>query len=207
MGRSPLWGTAPTRPDGELPTGAYARAMQVHLVRHACAGRKSDWDGPDATRPLDDVGRQQAHDLARHLDAVPLRRVLTSPTTRCVETIAEAGERHGLAVEPTALLAADADPTAVLDLVSTPALADVALCTHGETLEAVLSLLRAAGTVVRPDGSDDDRLMLKGSVWTLTVAPGSVPAVTELVQAVPSTVESCAAHPERRAAERVPPRS
>lgn len=177
--------------------------MRVLLVRHACAGRKEDWDGSDDTRPLDAIGRQQARDLAHHLDTVPLRRLLTSPALRCVDTFAEVASRHGLPLEATAMLAADADAALLLQAIGDPSLADAALCTHGETLQRLLPLLHGAGTRVRPDAGDEDRLLLKGSVWTLTVEPGATPAVVAVDHAVPSTVESCAAHPRRAAEDRV----
>lgn len=178
--------------------------MRVLLVRHACAGRKEDWDGEDDARPLDAIGRQQASDLAHHLDAVPLRRLLTSPALRCVETFAEVAARHGLPLDTTAVLAPDADPEDLLRALTDPAFADAALCTHGETLQGVLRHLREAGTIVRPDADDEGRLFIKGSVWTLTVEPEATPAIVELRHAVPSAVESCAAHPVRGADRRVP---
>lgn len=178
--------------------------MEVHLVRHACAGRKGAWPGPDVSRPLDEVGLAQARDLADHLDGVPLRRLLASPTARCVQTLDEVARRHGLVLETTAMLAADADPELLLQALADPALADAALCTHGETLKALLPLLRQAATRVQADGDDDGRLLLKGSVWTLTVAPGAGPTFIELRHAVPSEVESCAAHPRWEAPEPLP---
>jgi 8-oxo-dGTP diphosphatase len=171
--------------------------MRVHLVRHACAGHKEDWPGSDESRPLDPVGRTQARDLARHLGTVPLRRLLTSPAVRCVETVAGIATSHGIELERTSLLAADADPVRLLAALTDPALADAALCTHGETMKALLPLLRRAGTRVEADGQDEDRLLLKGSVWTLTVDPRPQPAVVELRHVVPSAVESCADHSVR----------
>jgi 8-oxo-dGTP diphosphatase len=170
--------------------------MEVHLVRHACAGRKGDWPGPDVARPLDEVGRAQARDLADHLDHVPLRRLLASPAVRCTQTFDEVAVRHGLVLETTGMLAADADPERLLQALADPALADAALCTHGETLKGLLPLLRGAATRVQADADDDERLLLKGSVWTLTVEPGAAPAFVALRHAVPSAVESCAPHPQ-----------
>ena len=170
--------------------------MEVHLVRHACAGSKGDWPGPDVERPLDEVGRAQARDLADHLDGVRLRRLLASPALRCTQTFDEVAERHGLALETTGMLAADADPVLLLQALADPALADAALCTHGETLKGLLPLLQRAATRVQADADDDERLLLKGSVWTLTVEPGADPTFVELRHAVPSAVESCAPHPQ-----------
>src|SRR3954454_13818704 len=39
------------------------RAPSLLLVRHAAAGDRADWDGPDDLRPLDTRGRRQAERL------------------------------------------------------------------------------------------------------------------------------------------------
>src|SRR5918999_450072 len=41
--------------------------MTTYLVRHAKAGDRSQWDGPDDLRPLSKVGRRQAVGLADEL--------------------------------------------------------------------------------------------------------------------------------------------
>ncbi|MFN2582854.1 MAG: hypothetical protein ABR498_08965 [Candidatus Dormibacteria bacterium] len=36
---------------------------RLHLIRHADAGDREQWSGPDELRPLSDKGRRQARDL------------------------------------------------------------------------------------------------------------------------------------------------
>ena len=44
------------------------------LVRHADAGEKGGWDGPDALRPLSPMGRRQAEGLVVRLEDYPVDR-------------------------------------------------------------------------------------------------------------------------------------
>ena len=55
-----------------------------YLLRHAHAGTKRAWSGPDSTRPLSDAGRQEAHGLLTQLRDYPISQVLSSPTLRCL---------------------------------------------------------------------------------------------------------------------------
>ena len=53
------------------------------LVRHADAGNKQRWDGPDSLRPLSANGHAEAAGLVVRLEDYPISRVLSSPTLRC----------------------------------------------------------------------------------------------------------------------------
>ena len=57
------------------------------LVRHARAGDRSDWDGPDDLRPLDPRGREQARRLAEVLPLFRPDDLLSAPPVRCMETV------------------------------------------------------------------------------------------------------------------------
>lgn len=57
------------------------------VVRHAESVPRSKWKQPDVLRPLDAEGRRRAVQLAPLLDAFGPDRVITSPATRCLETI------------------------------------------------------------------------------------------------------------------------
>ena len=73
--------------------------MALFLVRHAKAGSRSGWVGPDEARPLSKGGREQAENMARTLAERPVRRILSSPYTRCVETVGPLATKLGLPVE------------------------------------------------------------------------------------------------------------
>lgn len=59
----------------------------VVLVRHAHAGKRSEWHGDDNDRPLDDVGRSQARQLARFLANFAPDRLYSAHPVRCVQTL------------------------------------------------------------------------------------------------------------------------
>lgn len=71
----------------------------VVLVRHAKAGRRSEWDGPDDLRPLDANGIRQARRL-RHLLAVfGPDRICSGVPLRCVQTVEPLAHALDLEVE------------------------------------------------------------------------------------------------------------
>jgi 8-oxo-dGTP diphosphatase len=136
--------------------GQLAAVRQVVLVRHAHAGQRSTWDGPDAERPLDEWGRDQAVALAGLLTAYAVERIHSSDSRRCLETVEPLGAALRLPVLAESLLSEDGsaeDPVGaggvVADLVSRPGQA--VLCTQRKTMNRVLpGLLRGLG--IEPDG-------------------------------------------------------
>ena len=68
-----------------------------YLVRHAHAGDKRAWLGPDAVRPLSTPGRREAHGLLTRLRDHPITRILSSPAVRCLQTVEPLARRRGLA--------------------------------------------------------------------------------------------------------------
>lgn len=58
------------------------------LLRHAKATPRTDWTGAEAKRPLLPEGKQQAKRLVSLLGAYSPKRLITSPWTRCDQTIA-----------------------------------------------------------------------------------------------------------------------
>ena len=65
--------------------------MSVILLRHASAGDRSTWDGDDMLRPLDKRGRKQAAKLRDELRSRGVKRVVSSPYVRCMQTVAPLG--------------------------------------------------------------------------------------------------------------------
>jgi phosphohistidine phosphatase SixA/ADP-ribose pyrophosphatase YjhB (NUDIX family) len=57
------------------------------LVRHAQAVPRGDWRGDDPARPLEREGRERAAALVPLLTAYGVRRVVSSPSVRCVDTV------------------------------------------------------------------------------------------------------------------------
>jgi 8-oxo-dGTP diphosphatase len=72
------------------------REPSLLLVRHASAGQRADWDGPDELRPLDARGRAQARRLAAVLPLFGPSAVLAAQRTRCRETVGPLAAALGL---------------------------------------------------------------------------------------------------------------
>ena len=128
------------------------------LVRHADAGVKGSWDGPDALRPLSPMGRRQAEGLVVSLEDDPVDRILCSPTARCHQTVQPLAGDRLLRIERIAALGVDASPADVLGLVLDRQLRNAVLCTHGETIGRLLPRfaidgLAAAAPLQWPKGS------------------------------------------------------
>jgi len=63
------------------------RTSAMVVIRHAKAHKRGSWDGPDMLRPLSELGEEQAQALVPLLHAYGIARVLTSSSTRCVQTV------------------------------------------------------------------------------------------------------------------------
>jgi 8-oxo-dGTP diphosphatase len=137
--------------------------MTAYLVRHAKAGRRDEWDGPDRLRPISDAGHRQADGLVAVLAGRGIGRVLSSPYVRCVETVQPLADRLGLIVESHDALAEGADVDDAIALVAEAARAIGVLCSHGDMIPAVLDeLARADGLALAHDFP-----FAKGSAWVL----------------------------------------
>jgi 8-oxo-(d)GTP phosphatase len=107
------------------------------LVRHTSAGSRSEWEGDDRERPLDDRGYEQASRLVERLADLPVERILTSPYRRCVETVQPLAAARGLTPELRAELGEDRQMVDGVALVRELAGTDVVVCGHGGLQEAV----------------------------------------------------------------------
>jgi 8-oxo-dGTP diphosphatase len=136
---------------------------KLYLVRHADAGQRSHWKGPDASRPLSHRGERQADGLADLLTDDGITRLLASPSTRCVQTLEPLGKRLGLAVEPDERLAEGRGAGGALELADELAGTGSVLCSHGDVIPDVLEALVRDGVKLR-----DDLRWQKASTWVLS---------------------------------------
>jgi phosphohistidine phosphatase SixA len=139
-----------------------------YLVRHAHAGDKQAWQGPDSRRPLSAAGRLEAHGLLTQLRDHRISRILSGPAVRCLETVQPLAERRGLRVETADALGVEADSTGLVALLGDTAATETVLCSHGELIGEALS--RLLGHDVDGDGV----VWPKGSTWALQVRDGQV---------------------------------
>jgi phosphohistidine phosphatase SixA len=117
------------------------------LVRHGSAGDRDEWDADDRLRPLDARGRRQADELIELVRPFDVRRVVSSPYTRCVETVEPLAEALGLSVECDHRLAEGAGQAAYA-LVQEDG---IVCCTHGDVVGDLLGrgLKKGAAVVLK----------------------------------------------------------
>ena len=140
------------------------------VVRHAKAGSRSKWDGPDDERPLSVNGRHQLPPLNALARLYAADRVYSAPPVRCVETVAQIADEAGVRVRLERLLsetgyqgAEDRAVARLLEIVAeggTPV-----LCSQGRVIPDLLSRVAdVAGATALPMREPESR---KASVWAL----------------------------------------
>jgi 8-oxo-dGTP diphosphatase len=140
------------------------------LLRHAKAGKRSDYPGDDRLRPLDKTGRRQARDSAAALAVFCPQRILAADRVRCEQSVQPVADRLGLSVGSAPALSDEAwekDPDAGLAAVreSLAQPGTTLICSQGETIPALLEQLGVPGAPYP---------CRKGSVWALAVAERGV---------------------------------
>ncbi|MGZ4611234.1 MAG: SixA phosphatase family protein [Actinomycetes bacterium] len=136
------------------------------LVRHADAGDRASWNGPDDWRGLSPLGRRQARGLVLRLRGIPVMQLLSSPALRCRQTVVPLAEARGLDIEPVRSLAVDADLPALMTLLNDPEIPDAVLCTHRETIELLLASQATPGT-----GIGIGTPMPMAAAWVVQASP------------------------------------
>jgi 8-oxo-dGTP pyrophosphatase MutT (NUDIX family)/phosphohistidine phosphatase SixA len=144
----------------------------VVLLRHARAGKRSEWNGEDALRPLDPSGERQAERLGALLRYFRPRTVYAADRTRCIQTVQPLAARTDLQVVVEPVFADEsfienpgATETALLSLAK-PGRVSV-VCSQGTAIPALIDRL---GQGMR---SSDTR---KGAFWVLSFVDGDVVA-------------------------------
>lgn len=150
------------------------------LVRHAKAGRRDRFTGPDDQRPLEKAGRAQVEVLTPNLLAFGPGAVHSAPPLRCVQTVAPVADALALDITPEPLLSESgyaAAPQAGVDRLRELVSPDIVplVCSQGKVIPDLLQRW-----------ADDDGLTLpparnrKGSVWVLSIADGRLVAADHL---------------------------
>jgi phosphohistidine phosphatase SixA len=132
------------------------------VVRHADAGDKRSWRGPDVLRPLSPTGQRQADGLVVRLEDYPIERILCSPTLRCQQTVEPLARDRMLRIESDPALGVGTTPAQLLTLFWDLELRNSVLCTHGEGIGLLLTRLIADALQV-----EDPLDWPKGSTWLL----------------------------------------
>ena len=152
---------------GEAP----AVTRSVLLVRHASAGSRSDWDGDDQSRPLDELGQAQADGLIWWLTRFDVREIVSAPYARCVMTVEPLSAAVGLSIREEPVLSEDEyagrerEAVEVLRGLGSDDTAAVA-CSQGDVIPDLLQRIAIEDGIALEEPISSK----KASVWSLTFA-------------------------------------
>lgn len=157
-----------------------AATSTLLLVRHAKAGSRGRFDGPDEQRPLEQAGQAQAQALVPNLLAFGASEIYSADPVRCVETVAPLADKLGttISIEPlfseTGYAAAqDKARLRVVELV--PKRSVRVLCSQGKVIPDLLRWWADRDGITLPSARNR-----KGSVWVLSFASGRLVAADHL---------------------------
>ncbi len=151
--------------DRRIMDGFHEDRRSLLIVRHAHAGARGDHD-PDHKRPLSSKGRKQAEGLVDQLGDHHFDTIVTSPFTRCRDTVADVAAARGLRVVTDKRLAEGADIADVLGLIEE--LPDTAvLCTHRDVIETLCEYWQDDQDLA-PGMEFAHERRKKGSTWWVT---------------------------------------
>jgi exopolyphosphatase/guanosine-5'-triphosphate,3'-diphosphate pyrophosphatase len=136
--------------------------LKIHLVRHARAVAREEWNGEDLLRPLSERGWRDAEALARQLADEPLARIVCGPTLRCQQTVEPLAVARDLPVEVDERLGRDEAVSRALELLPGADDGPVLFCSHAEVIVPILQAFELC------DPEPGARIPCrKGSLWTL----------------------------------------
>jgi 8-oxo-dGTP pyrophosphatase MutT (NUDIX family)/phosphohistidine phosphatase SixA len=154
----------------ELP----ALAAPVVLMRHASAGDRQAWTGPDSERPLDPDGVVRARDLARILRCFHPTRLVSATPVRCRQTMVPLAESTGRTVEVDEVFDESADPDLAAQALRR--LGEGPGCTVVCSQKVVIPGALAGLTGTRSEAYATP----KGAGWVLSFAGGHLAALDQL---------------------------
>lgn len=141
----------------------------VIVLRHGESRSRGAWRTDDHLRPLLAAGRRQAERLVNVLDAYGVARVVSSSSTRCLETVVPYADRAGYPLEATSLLSEeDFTPSGVDGLVArllrqAKRQGPTVICSHRPVLPHVFAALGVA-----------DQKLAKGEMAVIHLRRGSI---------------------------------
>jgi phosphohistidine phosphatase SixA len=149
-------------------------SVTIHLIRHGSAGPRPP-EGKEIDRSLDQTGMLEAERLAKWLASTAwsspaVQQIMSSPATRCTQTVAPLAAALDLTVIVTGDLLEGQPVAGSLGLIRRLAASDThaVLRTHGDIIPNLLDELAEAGVPLHGNGCS------KGSIWTLSTADGAI---------------------------------
>ncbi|MGW5438301.1 NUDIX hydrolase [Nocardia asteroides] len=145
-----------------------ARTSTVLLVRHAKAGKRSRFDGPDALRPLEPAGARQAKELTPNLLAFGASEIHSADPLRCIQTVTPLAEQLNIEINCEPMFSEQGYDSAkssarqrFLSLVTDRGVPVV--CSQGGVIPDLTDWLATRSGLTLPPARNR-----KGSVWALS---------------------------------------
>lgn len=159
------------------------RTFALIALRHAKTVPGSEWNGPDATRPLLPVGRSQAKSVASPVAAFGPKKIVSSTAARCLATVEPLSDRTHLGVSSTPDISQDAHDRGAADVKGVvqkrlDKAKTTVLCSHGPVLPDIIA--RIATATADESGRFDLRraaMLSVGDFSVLHIADGRLVAV------------------------------
>jgi 8-oxo-dGTP diphosphatase len=164
-----------THDSERVPYQAYLLAPRVDglvlLIRHARAGARGRYPGPDSQRPLEPSGVDDVDRLAGVVRLFLPGRLVSATVRRCVQTLTALGT--GLPIETDGRFDDDSDPAtaaaAIRELAKGPT---AVVCSQGQLIPRLLAVLTG--------GDESDYRIPKGDGWLLAFAGGDLAGTDRL---------------------------
>ena len=112
-------------------------------------------------RPLTDEGHRRAGELAELLAEEAIGRILSSPATRCAQTLGPIAHNRGVEIEECQELWEGSDIDEAMALLARHGAEGVVACSHGDIIPAIIERLGDTGVPVQGRGCE------LGSIWVL----------------------------------------
>ncbi|MGN7191519.1 MULTISPECIES: NUDIX domain-containing protein [unclassified Curtobacterium] len=124
------------------------RTFALIALRHAKTIPGSEWDGPDATRPLLPVGRSQAKAAAAPVAAFGPKKIVSSTAARCLATVEPLSARTHVGVASTPDISQEAHDRGAADVKGVVRKRldkgkSTVLCSHGPVLPDIIARIAA----------------------------------------------------------------
>ncbi|HEX2902077.1 MAG TPA: NUDIX domain-containing protein [Jatrophihabitans sp.] len=153
-----------------------ADTTTVVLLRHAKAGKRTQWQGDDRLRPLDKIGRRHAREIVPVLAGFVPRRVLAADRLRCEQSVIPVATTLSLTVQSAPEFSDEAqaaDPGGTLSafwrVAGQPG--TTVICSQGSAIPNLLADLEVPSSSL-----DGDYPSRKGSIWVLSVIENRIVA-------------------------------
>jgi 8-oxo-(d)GTP phosphatase len=151
----------------------------VTIVRHAHAGRRGSFVGPDSARPLNGPGGAETATLTPLLSCLGPTVLVSASPRRCVQTIGPIASILDLPIEVESVFDEDADPDAAVARIRELAsqARSTVVCSQGVLIPTVMATLSTAAG--RP-GQAGDFTTAKATGWVLSFHGQEICAIDAL---------------------------